>query len=512
MNKQTVFSIIIAVIVLILTNVSVLLPVIMPLDHLVFLGRRTINSQDVYTYVSFIEQSRQGAFLFKNLYTSEPQTPSLLRPSYLVIGKIAAVTGMSSIVAYHAARIVLSGIFFGVLFLFLTHFFTDKQKRLAAFALITTASGIGFLISQWVPNSIDLWVPEAIPFLTLFEAPHFILSLILLLTGFHFFLNYLKDNKANSLIWVSVAFLFLSFEHPFDLGVIVPTLFITALWNKLPIKKALTVSILGGIGLLYQVFAVITNPILGSWQIQNVLPSPQPISYITGFGLLLPFALVGLEVFLNEQKREQTLVVSWICVTALLLYAPVGIQRRFIEAAQIPLSIAALYGMYTIFGRYKPKTKTIAIYTTIAILSLSSLFMVNEDMKQIQTDSTDSYYYHLSREEFDAIIWLGRQTDSRDVILSNWFFGNLIPGLTGRTVYIGHKIQTIDFDKKIENINRFLRETDNTKAVSFLKQNGITYLYFGAGDTMLTYGFKPETKPFLTKVYAQGAASIYKVN
>jgi hypothetical protein len=36
-------------------------------NSLTFLGRRIINSQDVYTYVAFIEQAKQGKILFSNL-------------------------------------------------------------------------------------------------------------------------------------------------------------------------------------------------------------------------------------------------------------------------------------------------------------------------------------------------------------------------------------------------------------------------------------------------------------
>ena len=147
----------------------------------------------------------------------------------------------------------------------------------------------------------------------------------------------------------------------------------------------------------------------------------------------------------------------------------------------------------------------------ILILSLSSLFMVYQDVNTIQADTANSYYYHLSQQEVDGILWLGRRTDAHDVILTNWFISNLIPGFIGRTVYIGHRIQTIDFDKKIGNVNQFLHETNNAKAESFLKTNRITYIYFGIGDSLLSYGFKPDTKSYLSRVYASNGVMVYKV-
>jgi hypothetical protein len=44
-----------------------------------------------------------------------------------------------------------------------------------------------------------------------------------------------------------------------------------------------------------------------------------------------------------------------------------------------------------------------------------------------------------------------------------------------------------------------------------LKDNNITYLYLGGNDSILTYGFKPEKKPYLIKIYDEGQAKIYRV-
>lgn len=39
----------------------------------------------------------------------------------------------------------------------------------------------------------------------------------------------------------------------------------------------------------------------------------------------------------------------------------------------------------------------------------------------------------------------------------------------------------------------------------------ITYIYLGSNDTILQYGFKPEEKPYLVKVWDQGGVLIYRV-
>lgn len=512
MKKEYLIAAGLAFFVLLIANLPFAVPYLIKNDDLIFLGRHAINSEDTYTYVSSIEQARQGRILFENQYTSEPQEPSLLRPSYILIGNTAKILNISSLTGYHLFRIIFSILFCIVLYKFLFLFLDSSGKRLTAFSIMLTSSGLGFALSQWFPSSIDLWIPEAITFLSLTEAPHFVLSLTLLLSGFYFFLKYLKVKDANILIFTFFAFFLLSFEHPFDLAVAVPVLILTALWNRISLPKSLGLGVASGIGLIYQVFETYRNPIMKAWQAQNLLYSPGPSSYFFGFGLILVLGIIGLEIFLKEQKPERKLILVWITVTALLLYSPVSFQRRFVEGVQIPLGIAAAFGIYKILERYKESSRKILLPLAIVILSLSSIFAVYSDFKAFATDSKDSPYYYVKPQNLTGILWLGQKTSFGDVILSNRFFGNLIPGLIGRKVYLGHQIQTIDFAGKIQKTNSFLLEKDDKKAQAFLRENRITYIFLGAGDSILQYGFRPDEKKYLTRVYENDGVSIYKVN
>src|SRR3989344_8816187 len=141
MKKYHWIIIAISIFVLFLNNLPLMAGILNPKEGLVFLGRRDINSQDLYTYVSFIEQSKDGRFLFENLYMSEEQEPRLLRPSYIIIGKAAWLFGLPPIWAYHLSRIFLTVIFMFVLYSFLKQFFENRLQQIAAYVLILTSSG-----------------------------------------------------------------------------------------------------------------------------------------------------------------------------------------------------------------------------------------------------------------------------------------------------------------------------------------------------------------------------------
>jgi hypothetical protein len=512
MKKFTWFAILVSIGVLVASSAPIIYFSIFPNSNLVFLGRRYTNSQDVYTYASFIEQAKAGRNLFENQYTSEPQEPSLLRPSYLLIGKFANLTNISSINAYHISRIIFCIFFFFVLWKFLDIFFKDQKSKFITYAIVLTSSGIGLLIYKWFPDSADLWIPESNTFFSLGEAPHFILSQALMLLGYYFFIDYIRSKKVSRILLSMLFFLILSFEHPFNLVVIAPVIFLTALWGKLPWIISGILGLGSGIGLGYAYYSTLSNPTLAIWQNQNVLLSPSPILYVTGFGFILILAIVGIEKLINENLlTSHKLLITWITVCSFLLYFPVNFQRRLIEGIHIPLAILATMGLLFLTQKYKENKQNLLISLSIIILSVTSIFMIYTDFRMISQDSDNNYYYHISSAEMTAVKWLGAETTTNDTILSNWYIGNLIPGIIGRKVYIGHKIQTANWNGKSQALDLFVGNSDISSSQKFLNDNHITYIFLGKNDMLIQNGFKPENYSNLKSVYEKDGVSIYKV-
>lgn len=530
-NKTYLIIIAISAFVIFLNNLPLVFGLLNQKNNLVFLGRRNINSQDLYTYVSFIEQAKDGRWLFENLYMSEDQQPRLLRPSYIAIGKAAWLFNLPPIWAYHLARIVLMIVFMAVLYSFLKLFFENQFWRIAAYVLTLTSSGFGLFFGKWAAGSADLWIPEAITFLSLAEAPHFILAQILMISGFGLFIKgYFR--------WAAFAFFALTFEHPFNLGVVGLTLILTTSWLTLrnesvgeltarslarrPLARLRGLLIILGssaAGVVYQIYEINQNHVLQSWAAQNKLDSPDPLHWLLGYGAIIFLALIGAEKFLKENKPGQILIASWVATSAVLLYSPIFFQRRFSEGLHIPLSILATFGILAIISFLSkfvlPQIRQLfgkfLLTALILFLAAGSIWQITNDVRIIASDSPSYYYYHLHQGEMQALAWLRTKTAGQDTILANWFYGNLIPGLTGRKVYVGHRVQTPYFDEKIEKINNFLLNKNSTQAHDFLKSNGITYIFLGKNDTMLQYGFKPYEKPYLIEVYNKNDVLIFKM-
>jgi hypothetical protein len=456
---------------------------------LLFLGRRVANNEDTYRYVSFIEQAKQNRNLFENLYTTEPQEPNLLRPSYQVIGKLARAFNVSSIAAYHVSRIILSLLFYFVLFRFITLFFDDSIKRVAAFFTVSLASGFG---------TID-WIPGAVTFLSLGEAPHFILSQVLLLIGLYFLLT------EHLYILAPLPLFFLSLERPCYVLVIAPTVLVSFVWSKKGFVKGMLPALLSSPGIIYRFVELRTNPAFASWQAQNALISPSPNDYLLGFGLLVPLAILGVESFTKEESLKHKLILSWVFMTAAMIYAPVSFQRSMVEGVHIPVAILAAVGLSVL-----SKTRKRLAIVVLVLLPVFSILSIYKDMRAIG-DPSNRHYFFMDRDEYEAVSWLGSHTTDKDVILANTDYGNLIPGFVARKTYIGHSIQTINLSGKIELVNSFLLEKNALIAWSFLYSNKITHIFLGKNDAMARYGFHPQTLDFLTVVYSKKGVRIYGV-
>ncbi len=522
MKKEYLIVVFISIFTILLNNLPLIYGYTVKKDHLEFLGRRVNNSQDQYTYLAFIEQSKQGLKLFENLYTPEDQKATMLRPSYLVIGRFAHFLNLSSITAYHLSRIILTMLFFIVLYIFISKYFKEIGQRILTFSLITLSFGLGFILQGLVPNSSDLNIPESITFLALAEAPHFILAQILMVLGFYF---YLEGMEKKSIFWYllsATSFLLLSFEHPFNLIVISLVVLITTIYqatknikDRFSHLSGMLVNLVAiGAGLSYQYIETIASPILNAWSKQNILLSPEPINYLLGYGLILILSIFGIEKFLKNVDFSKILILAWVLITFVLLYAPFDFQRRLSEGLHIPLVILATWGLIEIYDFLKHQMKELAfvvVASLIFIMVLPAFIWVYQDTTAILKNDSSNYYYYLMDSELLGLSWLKQNSKPEGIILSNWFYGNLIPGITGRKVYVGHKIQTIQFNQKIDKLNEFLLNLDHPQALRFLKDYQIKYIFLGINDSMVNFGFKPFEKPYLKNVYNKEGVLIFEV-
>ena len=183
---------------------------------------------------------RVGKILFENLYQTEDQKPSLIRPLYLVLGRVALALNMDSMTVFQLSRLVLSFVFAYLLYKFTGLFFEDQKTRVYAYVIALTSAGFGFLLKAVYVNVTDVSIPEAFTFLSLSEAPHFILSQILIVGFVWLYIKGLVGKNMRSLVLAGLLMFWLSLEHPFDVFIVIGTVFLVTayiLWKGKQKKK-----------------------------------------------------------------------------------------------------------------------------------------------------------------------------------------------------------------------------------------------------------------------------------
>ena len=108
---------------------------------------------------------------------------------------------------------------------------------------------------------------------------------------------------------------------------------------------------------------------------------------------------------------------------------------------------------------------------------------------------------YLSQEEVKALYWLRDNSKIDGVILTHQLRGNFIPGLIGRTVYAGHDVETLFYDRKIREIKWFFEDdSEENKKADFLQINRIDYIFYGDLEKKLGT-FNPDKKNYLKLIY-----------
>lgn len=488
---------------------------------------------DKPVYLSQIEQARQGHLFFKNLYTAEAQNYVQLSPVWLALGLLGKLTTWSNEAVFHLGRIVAALFFLIVLANFLKNIFTTQRWRDLTLLLVGFSSGLGLLSSGSFNENIarfgwfgtDLWMSESNTFLTLWHSALFIVTQLAILIIFWWLADgWLKTAKRQW--WAAAIILLLGITHPYDLVLVASVGFIwwfyLVVTNQLEVeqslKRAWPLVAAGLVSSGYMIWLTVSQPAFWGWAEQNVTLSPAIWNYLTGYGLLVPLAIIGGLAAWQSKEPLKRFLVFWVVTQWYLLFLPVSFQRRLSSGLHLVMAILAALGLYYIWNHWLKKNKS--EITGVIIRASFSLLMF---MGLILT--TGYYFYlnwivasaHLSRmylpvEEYQAMSWLKDHQGENETVLSNEITGNTLPSITGKLVAIGHGHQTSNSEKKFWFVDHIFFATNNQdeSKIEWLKANRVGYVYIGPLERALG-NFQPEQKNYLQKKFQNQSVSIYQV-
>lgn len=481
--------------------------------------------QDINSYFAWTVQAQQGHILFTSLYTSEPGHTWFFHPVFLIMGLLNRYGHIPLWVVWYGFRIGANIFLLWSIYKFVVHFTKTNVQLMSSFILIVLGSGLGWLVGD---HAADVLYTEMSIFQILRWPIIFSLALSLFLWSLLLTKKLFAKPNYKTALGLGLTLFGLIFIHLYDIvtyaGITLVWFLISATldsktYSTLTIKRLLAAGILPIMGMVYY-FYFFTHDWVWYMNSQVKMLSPSPWSYILGFGLPGLLALIASVWMLYKKRLGLTnlLLISWIGINAILLYSPLGFQRRLVLGLIVPIGILGgqiIAIAYEKLGRIRIMEIKILAYT-IAVAGLvittgTNYVVIKQDMVRAATNALPQQLDTATTKSFD---WIAQQRlGQNDIILTSLIIGNFLPRYTGAHVYMGHWAQTILLAEKRRLVQSFLSGNMNIASQKeFITQNNIAYIYYGPEEQRMGTNWINSYTNLYLPVYKDGPITIYKVN
>jgi hypothetical protein len=448
-------------------------------DNWQFMGMLS-NPKDGATYLSKIEQGRRGSWLFELRYTPEAHDGAGFHTFYLFLGHIARLTGLSSRVIFHLARVATSFFMYISIYQLGATIWIRLRPRRLFFTLMAVGSGLGWLLLLFNPDAlaVDISIPEAFPFLASYTNPHFPLSIACLaLIASAYMVVFRRGYKDpprvdNGGLGIMLLTMVLALIQPTALVPIGGTLAVYTLirysltreWPAHEIRWAamLWMPVLPFVMYDFAVFRF--NDIMSAFNEQNQTPSPALYLYLFGYGLLLLVAVPGLVRAVRRFERGgDQLMLVWFIVNAIGLYAPFNLQRRLALGLIIPVVYFAVRALEDFwFYKVPDQWRAPSMIALIVFIVPTNVFMLGIPLFGVVFDPDSGLDKGMLVETgyWNTFEWLNDHGEDNTVVLASPNVSLWIPAYTREVVVYGHPFETVPNDERLEQVEDFYRGID----------------------------------------------------
>ncbi len=511
-----------------------------------------LNVED-FSYHAIMAQGYAGAWQYHIRYTSEEHAPAFIYGFYLALGHLARALGISVVAMWHAALIAFALILFVALYAFIAQFIRNVRARQFAYLLAIFGAGLDWFLFPWERLDIvgvapiDFRMPEAHLFYSAMTYPHYSAAITLILAVFWLATRALERSDFRLAFLVSLANLALAIVFPFLIYLTAGVLGVYWLYRSFHAKQIqwraaflLFVAFLVPVPLLLgYAYTLATNSVLRIWNAQATTVSPNPLHYLLAYGAMLALAGLGWRVPRDETNRSPltirhmppvtrhtSLLWLWVLVVAILLYAPLNAQRRFVAGVQIPLAILATRGLFEIALPRIERTRAFAALAArprysregvrrllrvlfLVIISIANWVILLRLSLLTAIEQPDAFFR--SRDEIAAVDWLRDNTPRDSIVLGAYWTGSFIPARAGNRVFVGQRYETVRFDEKQRASESFFDvTTSDAWRRDLLAQYHIAYVFYGARERDLGK-FDPARVDYLERAYSNAQVTILRV-
>jgi len=474
---------------------------------------------DYHSHLAKMWHGRRGDLTYQLLFSSEPHAGlPIVQGFYIALG---ALSPFDLALTYHIARAALTFLLIIALWCFAARFFEKPGERWLCLVFATLVCGVSYLLLVIDPTQaaqvapIELWLIDAYNLMGALFMPHFAAGMCLQIAAALAFM----DRRPVSL---TLALAALSIVQPFSIVLTMPLFGLLALrdwfdararmgyynlrhvtWLIVPfsVHTALT---------LFQFAATQSDAVWRSFTAQNITLSPPPIYYLLGYApFLIPIALAFMRRKLRLSRVQWWLPVLWVIIVAVLVYAPLPTQRRYLIGVQTPLAALAALSWVQLTRTLSLRRRVMVTSAYIGVTALPLALMI------IANIASRSNIMFIDHDTNQAFAWLRRETSSDDVILTTFDdtgngSGGLVVAQTGHRVFIGHWIETADFQHKTALVRQFYDASQpDTWRCEFVRMWNIVYVWYD--DHARAQGdYSPALSPLFEDAYTTDAVTVFR--
>ncbi len=456
-----------------------------------------VNPMDGASYLAKMQQGLHGNWLFRLPYTPEPHQGVFVYPFYLALGHLARVFNLPAILIFHAARLIGSMLMFLSIYRFVADWTSSVEQRRLSWLLATVGAGFGWLAFPLGTLTPDmLTVPEAFPLQAAYANAHFPWAIgAALLLAHTLIVKCLADDSPYpgldiETIGLAAASVLLINVSPFMLapiGLGFGAFLIWLAWRRREFPRrefdwGAVVLIFCLPFVAYNAWAFSSqNPVFNSWMSQNLTPSPPAWQYLVAFGPVLVLAAIGLTTLRRAIQPGDVFLLGWLLTNILLLYAPLGLQRRFSMGLIVPMAVYAGRGLWRVLLPRLPKPRrALALVLTFAMfMPTTVLALVIPVRMATQWLREDGGQYYISHSEEQVFEWLAEHAPGA-VVLASPETGLHLPVYDVRVVY-GHSMETINAAERGAAVLAFFSGED----CSVLSDESVDYVLVGPREREL---------------------------
>jgi hypothetical protein len=501
-----------AVLIMLLTTIPYLIGFATQTPEYRF-GGFMFGVDDGNSYLAKMRQGGMGSWTFTISYTTEPHRGEAVFLPYLVMGKIAAFIAPpesdsyvgAMLLVFHTARIVFGVALIVTCYRFAALFLASGAQRILVTVLIALGGGLGWLLiltgndNLLGSSPVDVYIPEGYGFYVLYGLPHIALARTAMLWGVMLLgMNRhrtprpddstsadspspFSERRLRGEVIAGFLFLIMGLCVPFYIAVLYAVLGVwgVAVWlheRRFPtdlFRRAVIAALIPFPYFAYNLSIVTVNDVIRIWQAQNVLPSPHPLHYVFGYGVLAIFAAIAIPAVWKTQSRLHWLLPAWVIAAPFLAYVPVSVQRRLLEGVFVPLCILAVIGLWQV------RSRLLTVIVVLLVLPTTLLLLFSGAITAARPGEGNRLFNNTT--VIDALNWLNANAPAGSAILSSVGIGNLAPAYADVRSFVGHGPETIRFgDKEAIMLAYFAGEYDAERRAELYLQNdsqhGIRYV------------------------------------